>query len=71
MAERGLTTPKEIVGFFERRLLAVRLPDEQRAKLIAFVAGEDGGFSPAKRMDIHRVRTMIHLLMSTPEYQLY
>ncbi len=71
IAERGLTTPKEIVDFFERRLLAVKLPDEQRAKLVAFVAGEDGGFSRAKRKDIHRVRTMIHLLMSTPEYQLY
>lgn len=71
MAERGLTTPKEIVGFFARRMLAVKMPDDQRAKLVAFVAGEDGDFSPSKRQDIHRVRTMIHLLMSTPEYQLY
>ncbi len=71
MAERGLTTPKEIVSFFERRLLAVRLPDDQRAKLVAFLAGKDDDFSPSKRKDMHRVRTMIHLLMSTPEYQLY
>jgi uncharacterized protein (DUF1800 family) len=71
MAALDLTTPKQIVGFFARRMLAVQLPDDQRAKLEAFIAGENGNFNPAKRKDIHRVRTMIHLLMSTPEYQLY
>jgi len=71
LAERGLMTPMEIVGFFTRRLLAVKLPDDHHVKLVAFVAGEDGHFSAAKPKDIQRVRTMIHLLMSTPEYQLY
>ena len=68
---RGLDSPEQIVDFFARRLLAVPLTPQRRAKLVSFLSGEKGNFSAANRSDVNRVRTLIHLLMSTPEYQLY
>lgn len=71
LAERGLSSPQQIVNFFARRLLAVPPTRELRAKIISFLRGEKDDFSTAQRDDVNRVRTLIHLLMSTPEYQLY
>lgn len=71
LSERGLATPEQIVDFFTGRLLAVELPAEQRKKLIELSYGETGDFKLSKRQHLGRVRTMIHLLMSTPEYQVH
>ncbi len=66
----NLTTAEEVVDFFAARLLAVPLPAGQRDRLVAF-ASQGQPFDLRQNRARRRVRTLIHLLMSTPEYQLY
>lgn len=61
----------EIVDFFAARLLAVPLPASKKEVLVAYLQGGRAPFDPKARNAAARIRTMIHLMCSTPEYQLY
>ncbi len=69
-----LTTPEEIVRYFARRLLPVELDDEQADELRTVLVG---GSIDAGDVDLAdwkptraRLRAMLVVLMSMPEYQL-
>lgn len=66
----NLRTAGEIVDFSAGHLLAVPLPADKRAVLIDYLKGEDAAFQPDGRRGAARVRAMIQLLVSTPEYQM-
>lgn len=68
--DHDLRTAEQIVDFFSRELLAVPLSGAKRERLIAFL---DNGktFDPAARGADDRLRQMLALLCSTPEFQLY
>jgi len=68
--EQGLQTPEQIVDLFVGHLLAVPLSAEKRTALVAYLAGESGKLNLGDRRTAERVRMMIHLLCSTPEYQM-
>ncbi|MBW7905741.1 MAG: DUF1800 domain-containing protein [Phycisphaerae bacterium] len=68
---RGLTTPEQIVDFYAGHLLAAPLPAAKREELVRYLAGPDGRFTLSAPQAAGRIRTMIHLLLSTPEYQMY
>lgn len=66
-----LDSAEQIVDFFTNHLLAVPLADEKRSLLVAFLRGDQAEFdSNAKDAD-ERLRKLIHLICSTPEYQMY
>jgi hypothetical protein len=67
---QALETPEQIVEFFAAHLLAVPLSDEKRAELAGYLRDESGKFDVNQKRAAQRIRTMIHLLCSTPEYQL-
>jgi uncharacterized protein (DUF1800 family) len=71
---RNITTPEQVVDYFTAMLLDGNIPAEDRAKFVDFL-----NTPPAKNPTpfvlnhdtfTHRVCDMIHLMMSTPEYQL-
>ncbi len=81
----GLDTPEKLVDHYAARLLARPLPPEKREQLVEYLRGAqeiDRGGLPAnprrRRRALDRleerqdraVLTMIHLMMSTPEYQM-
>lgn len=66
----GLETPEAIVAHFESMLLAVRLPGAKREQLIAFLLDGKPQFDVKAREAAGRLRAMVHLMMSTPEYQM-
>lgn len=66
-----LSDAEEIVKFFAAHLLAAPLPDGKQERLIHYLSG--GGKSPFSITApdaADRIRTMVHLLCSTPEFQL-
>lgn len=71
LRSRELSEPAEIVAFYCEYLLAEPLPAGKQDLLMEYLDG------PRRDFDIHaadaaeRVRTMLMLLTSTPEYQLY
>ncbi|MDX2199563.1 MAG: DUF1800 domain-containing protein [Phycisphaerae bacterium] len=71
LADPELATAERIVGHFADNLLAVPLPSEKRALLVSYLEGESGRFTPRGKEAEQRLRTMLHLLCSTPEFQLY
>ena len=70
LAEYKLDSSASIVDHYAERLLAVPLSAEKREHLMGFLDGDDAGGRRRMRRKADRVRTMIHLMMSTPEYQM-
>ncbi|MGE3182871.1 MAG: DUF1800 family protein, partial [Phycisphaerae bacterium] len=70
MTENNLESAEQVVDFFLGHLLAVPLATEKRAALISYL--EDGltSFDPQVRKYQDRIRTLVYLICSTPEYQL-
>ncbi len=70
LTERALSRPDAIVDFYVGHLLAVPLPAEKRQVLVDYLDA-DGRFRIDHELAPDRIRMMIHLLCSTPEYQMY
>ena len=70
--QAGLATTSEVVDYFLGRLLRVPLAADDRQGLIAFLTQELGTdkIKPAMTYLEEPVRHLVHLVMSTPEYQL-
>ena len=70
----GGKTSRDAVLYFERRLLRMPIADSVRDSMVRFVSKNLGGQTIPLRRDSARVeetlRGLLHLLMSTPEYQL-
>jgi uncharacterized protein (DUF1800 family) len=66
-----LETPQQAVNYFSRLLLAVPLVDSKREALTDFLAGEENDYSLENPAVPERLRVMVQLLMSSPEFQLY
>jgi len=66
-----LTTAEEIVDSYTERLLAIPLPSIKRELLIRYLLGPEKRFDVTAEGAATRVRTMIDLLCSTPEYQMH
>ena len=70
--QAGLTDTTQVVDYFIGRLLRVPLAEEDRQTLIAFLTEELGTatIDAATTYLEEPVRQVVHLIMSTPEYQL-
>src|SRR5262245_36651221 len=70
-ANRLLTTT-DVVDYFGRRFLRLPLEPDQRARLVGFLDAELGTsqVSVAETYMEDSLRMLLHLVMSTPEYQL-
>ncbi len=66
----GLRTPGQIVEHYVDRLLQTGLSDEKIATLTATLSPSDRRFSPRGKNAPARVRELVALIMSMPEYQL-
>jgi len=68
----GLETTEEVVDHFLVRLLRTPLAADDRARLIAFLDAQLGTdrIGPAVTYLEEPLRELVHLIMSTPEYQL-
>ncbi len=68
----GLTDTTQVVDYFIGRLLRVPLAEEDRRALIAFLTEELGtaAIDAAATYLEEPVRQVVHLIMSTPEYQI-
>jgi hypothetical protein len=62
-----LRSAADVVDFYVAHLLPAPLPRDKRAALVEYLGTE---FDPAAAKDVARIRTMLRLLCSTPEYQL-
>ena len=71
LAARGISTPQKITEHFCRLLLDDRIPDDARQSFIEYAASNKGG-GPAAKGDPYNptIRGLLHLIMSSPEYQL-
>jgi hypothetical protein len=69
---RGLRTTTDVVDYFARRFLRVPLEPGVRARFIEFLDAELGTnqVSVAETYMEDALRMLLHLVMSTPEYQL-
>ncbi len=69
---RGLTTTAQAVDYFAKRFLNVPLPAASQAALVAFLDKELGTASvrEAQTYMEDALRMMLHLMLSSPEYQL-
>jgi hypothetical protein len=67
-----LRTTTEVVDYFGRRFLRVPLEPDLRARLVGFLDAELGTnqLSVAETYMEDPLRMLLHLVMSTPEYQL-
>ncbi|MGE0479306.1 MAG: DUF1800 family protein [Phycisphaerae bacterium] len=63
-------TAEEVVDHYTQHLLATPLAAEKREQLIAYLRGEDGAFRLEDADAGDRLRTLVHLICSTPEYQM-
>ena len=70
--QAGLATTSEVVDYFLGRLLRVPLAEDDRQALIDFLTRELGTdtIKPAITYLEEPIRHLVHLIMSTPEYQL-
>ncbi|MCG3125253.1 MAG: hypothetical protein CHACPFDD_00069 [Phycisphaerae bacterium] len=66
----GLSTAEDIVDHSAKRLLANPLPSVKREALVQWLGGEKHDFRADAPDAGRRVRTMLNLLVSTPEYQM-
>jgi hypothetical protein len=69
--ERELTSAEQIVDYYAGRLLAGPLPNVKRQQLVHYLQGEDGTFDLDEKRAEQRIRTMICLMCSTPEFQMF
>jgi hypothetical protein len=67
-----LATTRQVVDYFARRFLRVPLEADQRERLVAFLDAELGTsqIGGAETYMEDGLRMLLHLIMSTPEYQL-
>ncbi len=72
VTEAGLQTSAEVVDYFAARLLRLPLSADERQVLIDFLSRELGTdtIAPALSYLEEPVRLVVHLIMSTPAYQL-
>ena len=72
VTEAGLQTSAEVVEYFAARLLRVPLGTDERRVLIDFLSQELGTdeIAPALSYLEEPLRLLVHLIMSTPAYQL-
>lgn len=68
--ENSLKSAEDVVNYFSHFLLAQPLGDAKREQLIAYLLNGKPTFDPAAKDSAGRIRTMVHLLCSTPEYQM-
>lgn len=71
LRERNLRSPESIVDFFAKHLLATDLPAEKRRMLVEYLRGTEKRFDVTARRTVDRIRRTIHLICSTPEFQVY
>lgn len=71
---RRLTLPQEITDFFIGHFIQREISDPSRRKLIAYIqkdrAGGRANFDPRNKTAEEKIRGLIHLVMSSPDYQL-
>lgn len=68
-----LLTGEEVVDYFAGNLLAVPLPAAKREQLVKYLAGDKPdavAFDASAKDAPQRLRTLVHLICSTPEYQM-
>lgn len=72
VVEQRLTTTTEVVDYFAKRFLSVPLHPDQRRALIEFLDRElaTSDVQQARTWMEDPLRMLLHLIMSTPEYQL-
>lgn len=68
--ENNLKSAEDVVDYFSRFLLPRPLHVAKREQLVSYLLDEKPSFDPASKGADVRIRTMVHLLCSTPEYQL-
>lgn len=70
LKQREMKTAAEVVDFYERYFLAAPLAETKRLALVEYLDGPKRDFSLKAKGAADRIRRMLCLLMSTPEYQL-
>lgn len=70
LRDRGLNDAEQIVDFFVAQLLAAPLPGAKREWLVHYLMDGGTAFDVSKSGAAERVRNMVHLLCSTPDFQL-
>lgn len=70
LEKHRLRTPEAIVDHYVDRLLQSPLPRDRRSVLVRSLAPDGMRFDPTSEEGIRRIRALIHLIASTPEYQL-
>jgi len=74
LQKAGLNAPEKIIDYFARVLLDGRLAQQERDELVAYMNADKkngpGKFSLNADSVNAKVRGVLHLLMSTPEFQL-
>ena len=69
----GASTPMEIVILLEKRFLVMPISEQRRKALYDFLEGNDG--SPALDLDsarraTNKLKELLHLVTTTPEFQI-
>jgi len=72
VSEAGLKTPEEVIHYFANRFLSVKIEDEYLRELANFLEAELGtnDILASKTYMEDALRMVLHLILSTPEYQL-
>lgn len=68
--DHNLKSAEQIVGFFLDHLLPRPLDERKREQLVAYLNSEKADFDLNAKGAADRVRIVVHLICSTPEYQL-
>lgn len=68
--QNKLETAEQIVDFYAAHLLARPLPSAKRDQLVRYLQGDGPAFDVKSPAAAQRLRTTVHLLCSTPEYQM-
>jgi hypothetical protein len=66
----GDASPRDVVRHFASRLLQAPLAEDREATLVAAFSPPDRAFDPAASDAAARVRDLVYLILSMPEYQL-
>ncbi len=71
--QAGVSRPAEIIDLLEKRFLVIPLADERRKTLRSFIEGSDG--SPALNLRSAqrastKLKELLHLITTTPEFQI-
>lgn len=67
----ALRDAEQIVDFLLEHLLAAPFPPEKRDLLVAYLEDGRAGARLDRERAASRIRTLVHLICSTPEFQLY